>query len=121
MIKEAEIFKALGDETRLRIMRIMIKAGLELCACEIIDVLNKPQYTISKGLGTLVSSGFLSERREGRMMFYALISNSFNKSIFDSLTQISCDSNPAFKNDFSRLAKRVSARKNGKCVEGCSA
>lgn len=120
MIKEAETFKALSDETRLRIMRIMIQAGVEICACEIIDVLGKPQYTISKGLGVLVSSGFLSERREGRMMFYALISNSFNKSIFDSLRQITCDSNPAFKNDIARLTKRISARKNGKCVEGCS-
>ena len=117
MIKEVETLKALGDETRLRIMRIMIKAGMELCACEIIAVLNKPQYTISKSLGTLVSSGFLSERREGRMMYYALINNSFNTPILESIRQIQCSSNPVFKNDFTFLSKKISARKNGKCID----
>jgi ArsR family transcriptional regulator len=120
MINEVEKFKALGEETRLRIIRIMVKAGVELCACEIIDILKKPQYTISKSLGVLVSSGFLSERREGRMMFYAMIQNSFNKALYQGIAEIKCDSNAAFKDDFSRMAKRLSVRKNGVCVEGCS-
>jgi ArsR family transcriptional regulator, arsenate/arsenite/antimonite-responsive transcriptional repressor len=120
MIKEVEKFKALGEETRLRIMRIMIKAGTELCACEIIDILDKQQYTISKSLGTLVSAGFLSERREGRMMFYALLNSDFNSPLFDSIKQITCDSNAIFKNDFSRLAARIASRKDGKCIGGCA-
>ena len=119
MINEVESFKALGEETRLRIMRIMLKADSELCACEIIDVLDKPQYTISKSLGTLVGAGFLSERRDGRMMFYALIRNAFTTPIHESIRQITCDSNAAFKDDFKRLAKRLAGRKNGKCIDGC--
>ena len=119
MIQEVEAFKALGEETRLRIMRIMIKAEVELCACEIIDVLDKPQYTISKSLGTLVAAGFLSERREGRMMYYSLIRTPFTKPIHESVRQITCDSNVAFKDDFKRLTKRVASRINGVCADGC--
>ena len=119
MINSIEIFKALGEETRLRIMRIMIKADVELCACEIIDVLEKPQYTISKNLGILVSAGLITERREGRMMHYALVRNSFTLPIYQSIKELSCGCSPAFTNDFKKLSKRLSARKNGQCAEGC--
>jgi ArsR family transcriptional regulator, arsenate/arsenite/antimonite-responsive transcriptional repressor len=120
MIKEVEVYKAIGEETRLRIMRILIKAEVELCACELIDVLDKPQYTISKSLGALVTVGLLAERRDGRMMFYGLIDdNDFNKTIFSNIRLIKCKTNPAFENDFSRLSNRLSLRENGKCVVSC--
>jgi ArsR family transcriptional regulator, arsenate/arsenite/antimonite-responsive transcriptional repressor len=120
MIKEIEIYKAIGEETRLRIMRLLIKAGKELCACEIIDVLDKPQYTISKNLGILVTAGLLAESRDGRMMFYKPIENEFNKTIFENIRLIKCKSNPVFENDFTRLGKRLALRINGKCTEGCT-
>ena len=120
MIREVEIFKAIGEQTRLRIMRLLVKAKIELCACEIIDVLEKPQYTVSKNLGILVNAGLLKERREGRMMFYKIDSgDEFNKNIFKSVELIKCDSNPVYKNDFLRLSKRISFRKNGDCITGC--
>lgn len=116
MVKEVEIYKAIGEETRLRILRLLVKAGTELCACEIIDVLDKPQYTISKNLGILVNVGLLNERREGRMMFYELAYNEYNKTIFESIRLIKCNSNEIFKNDFKRLENRLSLREKGKCT-----
>jgi ArsR family transcriptional regulator len=116
MIDEVEKYKAIGETTRLRIMRLFVKAGTELCACEIIDILEKPQYTISKNLGILVDAGLLNERREGRMMFYELIHNEFNDKIFENIRLIKCNSNEIFKNDFKRLENRLSLRENGKCV-----
>jgi ArsR family transcriptional regulator len=116
MIDEVEKYKAIGEATRLRIMRLFVKAGTELCACEIIDILEKPQYTISKNLGILVDAGLLNERREGRMMFYELIHNEFNDKIFENIRLIKCNSNEIFKNDFKRLENRLSLRENGKCV-----
>lgn len=120
MIKEVELYKAIGEETRLRILRILIKADIAVCACELIDILQKPQYTISKCLGVLVKAGLIEEQRDGRMMFYKLNNNEFNKKIFDTVKLIKCGSNPAFKNDFNRLVKRLSLRVDGKCVEGCA-
>jgi ArsR family transcriptional regulator len=119
MINEVEIYKSIGEETRLRIMRLLVKAGTELCACEIIDVLEKPQYTISKNLGILVNAGLISESRDGRMMFYKLAENEFNKTIFENIKLIKCRSNPVFEKDFPRLEKRLALRVNGKCTAGC--
>jgi ArsR family transcriptional regulator, arsenate/arsenite/antimonite-responsive transcriptional repressor len=117
MIKEVEIYKAIGEETRLRILRLLIKAGTELCACEIIDVLGKPQYTISKNLGILVSSGLLKEKREGRMMFYELLNNESNNLIFENIKLIKCENNEIFKDDFKNLKKRLAERENNVCVK----
>ena len=120
MIKEVEIYKAIGEETRLRILRLLILAETEVCACEIIDTLDKPQYTISKNLGILVNNGLISERREGRMMFYKLLDNiEFNKTLFDNIKLIKCVSNKIFENDLSRLTKRLALRENGKCTNDC--
>jgi ArsR family transcriptional regulator, arsenate/arsenite/antimonite-responsive transcriptional repressor len=118
MIDEVEIYKAIGEETRLRIMRLLVKSEVELCACELIDVLEKPQYTISKSLGVLVNTGLILERREGRMMFYQLNNASeFNKTIFENIKLIKCCSNDIFKNDFIKLNERLSLRESGKCVK----
>jgi ArsR family transcriptional regulator len=120
MIHEVEIYKAIGEETRLRILRLLIKAKRELCACELMDVLDKPQYTISKCLGILVKAGILAERRDGRMMFYKLNDdNDFNTTIFENIGLIKCKSNPAFEKDFLNLSKRLALRVKGKCVSDC--
>ena len=120
MIKEVEVYKAIGEETRLRILRLLIKAGTEVCACEIIDVLDKPQYTVSKNLGILVNAGLILEHRDGRMMFYKLLENDdFNRTIFENIKQIDIKSNSVYENDFTRLEKRLFLRDNGKCVASC--
>ena len=117
MIKEVEKYKAIGEETRLRILRILIKAKVALCVCEIIDVLKKPQYNISKNLSILKKVELVEERRDGRLMMYKIKDdNLFNKKLFESISLISNDCNPAFKNDFINLEKRLSLRENGKCI-----
>lgn len=117
MRRKVEIFKAVGEETRLRIMRLLIKADTELCACEIIDVLEKPQYTISKSLKVLVNSGLVDERREGRMMYYSLIyCDSVIKKLYEAISEIKSDESEAFRNDFDALEKRLSQRENNSCV-----
>lgn len=119
MMKEVEILRAAGEETRIRILRVMIEAGKELCACELIDALNKPQYTISKSLGILVSAGLVSERREGRQMMYTLITSAFNTPVFDAIGGICCSSSEDIREDVARLKKRLALREKGKCSSGC--
>ena len=117
MIKEVEKYKSIGEETRLRILRILIKVQTELCVCEIIDILKKPQYNISKNLSILKRAELVEERRNGRMMMYKIKDNNyFNKKLFESISLIKDNSNPAFKNDFKHLEKRLSLRENGKCI-----
>jgi ArsR family transcriptional regulator len=65
-----EVFKALGDQTRIRIMRLL--ARRTLCVCQIVDALAEPQYKVSRHLGILKRAGLVADRREGTWMHYSL-------------------------------------------------
>jgi ArsR family transcriptional regulator, arsenate/arsenite/antimonite-responsive transcriptional repressor len=112
-----DAFKAIGEPTRFRALRILVEAKVELCACEIIDVLEKPQYTISKSLGTLVDAGLVDERREGRMMMYSLVHASVNDYLFKAVAKAEPDKDLAA--DSRRLVSRLAQREGGACVAGC--
>ena len=66
----AGMFKALGDDTRLRIVRLL--AGRPLCVCQIVDALAEPQYKISRHLAILKHAGLVVDRRIGTWMHYSL-------------------------------------------------
>jgi ArsR family transcriptional regulator, arsenate/arsenite/antimonite-responsive transcriptional repressor len=108
-------FKAVGEETRFRALRLLVDAKVDLCACEIIDILRKPQYTISKALGSLVDASLVDERREGRMMFYSLLRSPVNDAIFKSIAAAEPDA--TMKGDAKRLASRLAEREDGACVK----
>ena len=68
-----DIMKALGDETRLRILALV--ADGELCVCEIFAALKLPQSTVSRHLAILRRAGWLLGRRQGSWMYYRLVEN----------------------------------------------
>jgi ArsR family transcriptional regulator len=70
MKSEAGIFKALADETRLRIVLLLLDG--ELCVCEIIAALALPQSTVSRHLAYLKRTGWVRDRRQGVWMYYSL-------------------------------------------------
>ena len=70
MKNEAGIFKALADETRLRILLLLLDG--ELCVCEIIAALELPQSTVSRHLAYLKKTGWVSDRKQGVWMYYCL-------------------------------------------------
>lgn len=72
----SETFKALGDETRLRILNLLW--GRELCVCIIKEVLELLQPNVSKHLGKLKSSGIISCRKISQWCFFR-ISDGFKK------------------------------------------
>ncbi|WP_414468646.1 ArsR/SmtB family transcription factor [Methanobacterium sp. ACI-7] len=63
--------KALSDATRLKILYLL--SGGELCVCEIICALDKPQSSVSHHLNILKSLGFIKGRKEGVWIHYSLI------------------------------------------------
>lgn len=66
----AKLFKALSDETRLRILALLT-AG-ELCVCDLMAVLELPQSTVSRHLAYLRNNGLVEDRRQGVWMYYRL-------------------------------------------------
>ena len=63
-----QIFKALADTTRLRILALL--ANNEVCVCHIHDSLGLPQPTVSRHLAYLRRSGLVTARRDGVWMHY---------------------------------------------------
>lgn len=66
----ADVFKALGDPTRVRILQAL-RMG-ELCVCDLADVLGMTQSAISHQLRVLRGLSIVRNRREGKEVFYSL-------------------------------------------------
>ena len=64
------IFKALSDETRLRIIKLLEKG--ELCVCDITAALNMAQPKVPFHLSTLKDAGLLKDRKQGKWTHYSL-------------------------------------------------
>jgi len=68
--KTALIFKALGDENRIRILQLLQNG--ETCACKLLEELNITQPTLSHHMKILCDSGIVSSRKEGKWMHYSI-------------------------------------------------
>jgi ArsR family transcriptional regulator len=66
----AEIFKALGDPTRVRLLSAL--AAAELCVCDLATLLGLSESAVSHQLRLLRSLRLVRARRDGRMVFYHL-------------------------------------------------
>lgn len=71
MLETVHLFKALADETRLRILALLLSNG-ELCVCDIIAALRQPQSTVSRHLAYLRKTGWVTDRRCGIWIYYSL-------------------------------------------------
>jgi len=63
-------FKALSDETRLRIIGLLFEG--ELCVCHLVEVLGLPQSNVSRHMAYLRNAGLVQDRREGVWIYYSL-------------------------------------------------
>nr|WP_282730821.1 metalloregulator ArsR/SmtB family transcription factor [Methanobacterium alcaliphilum] len=79
---QSNVFKAISDPTRLKILYLLQEG--ELCVCEINTALEKPQSTISHHLTVLKSSGFIKGRKEGVWIHYKLS----NPSIIELIKKV---------------------------------
>lgn len=68
---KSDILKAISDPTRLKIL-YLLQDG-ELCVCEIIMALEKPQSTISHHLNVLKNARFIKGRKDGVWIHYQLV------------------------------------------------
>ena len=66
----ADIFKALADPTRVRIISILLHT--DLCVCDLAATLGMTQSAISHQLSLMRSMRLVKSRKEGRMVYYTL-------------------------------------------------
>jgi ArsR family transcriptional regulator, arsenate/arsenite/antimonite-responsive transcriptional repressor len=67
----SRFFRALGDETRLRIVALLSHG--ELCVCHLEHALDLTQPNASRQLGILKAAGIVDSRREGTWVYYAIV------------------------------------------------
>jgi ArsR family transcriptional regulator, arsenate/arsenite/antimonite-responsive transcriptional repressor len=70
LTRAAHWFHALSDETRLQIIERLSDG--EQCVCDLTDMLATTQSLLSFHLKTLKEAGILTDRREGRWVYYSL-------------------------------------------------
>lgn len=65
------LFKALSDRNRLRVIAALMRYD-ELCACQIIELMQVTGATVSRHMGVLIASGLVDSRKEGRWVYYRM-------------------------------------------------
>ena len=74
-------FKVLSDETRLRILNLLLER--ECCVCEVMQALDISQSRASRNLGILKDAGFIKSRRDGLWVVYSIDEERVNKHLIE--------------------------------------
>ncbi|MBU1299059.1 MAG: metalloregulator ArsR/SmtB family transcription factor [Bacteroidetes bacterium] len=116
MTELVELFKALSDESRLRILNLLVNAG-ELCVCDMQKILKFSQPKVSRHLLYLKHAGLVKDRREGMWVIYSFIKakDSSHQRLLKELKDI-FNLNPKLQEDVAMLK---SAFKQGSCTTYC--
>jgi len=103
----ASVFKALSDESRLRIISLLFFSG-ELCVCDIEDVMGCTQTKVSRHLAYLRRAGLVDDRRQGLWMLYSIAKprSDEQKKTLDFLSHVLL-ANDVARKDAERLAGRI--------------
>ena len=85
------IFKALGDENRIRILKLLHSG--EKCACKLLEELNISQSTLSHHMKILCDAGIVTGRKEGKWMHYSISAegSQIARDCLNDLTTINCN------------------------------
>ena len=99
-----KLFRALGDETRLRIVALLSHG--ELCVCHIEKALDLSQPNVSRQLGILRAAGIVDTRREGSWMYYSIAPQEHEavKTMLDQLVEV-FGAERAIKADHAKLRR----------------
>lgn len=68
----AEVFKALGDPARVRIMNALATSNEPVCVCNLIEPLGLSQPTVSHHLKKLTEAGLLEREQHGKWAYFSL-------------------------------------------------
>ncbi len=104
-----QLFRLLGDETRLRVLRVL--RDVSLSVSEMVSVLDVPQSTLSRHLGALRREGLVQYRRDGATVWYAVADDLLHDESLMAMLDESFTRVNAKKDDEQRLKKVLAARR----------
>ena len=112
------VSRSVADPTRVRILK-MLEPG-ELCVCQITAILGLAPATVSKHLSLLKMAGLLSQRKQGRWVYYRLSTkrtNPYAPGMLDLLGRV-LDDDPTIAEDRRRLDKVNDVPLEALCGDG---
>lgn len=112
LLENVQMFKALGDETRLRILGLLRQG--ELCVCDIMDVLELPQSTASRHLAYLKNSKLVCGTRRGKWMYYQLDASITHDSVHRQIIQYLAGLG-AIQADYQKLVCHLAEKDKNSC------
>jgi ArsR family transcriptional regulator, arsenate/arsenite/antimonite-responsive transcriptional repressor len=75
----AEVFRALADPARVRIVNVLATTGEPVCVCNLIEPLGLSQPTVSHHLKRLVDAGLLEREQRGKWAYFSLKPDAVSK------------------------------------------
>lgn len=117
MKKNQDTFKALSDDTRLRILRLLLVSKDPLCVCEIVDALRIPQYQTSRHLNILKQAGLVKVEKRGTWGYHSLVGDVPRNRLLFSFLEVYLTGN-VYERDQRNLLARLRLREGGMCVVG---
>ena len=105
MFNLTKFFKALSNDTRLRIMALIFHN--EMCVCEICDVIEESQPKVSRHLAKLRNANLVRDERQSQWVFYYF--NIENKTASEIMSTIikNIDDHPQLSTDRKKLNKKL--------------
>ncbi len=110
-----KISKALSNETRIRILKLLIEK--DICLAEMQEIFPLSQSQVSRNLNALMDAGFLKRWHEGKCVVYVADrenSNRYCRAILDALAD-SFNEDPVVRQDREKLKHVVSCKVREKC------
>jgi ArsR family transcriptional regulator len=71
-VATAELFKALADPARVRIVNVLATGGDPVCVCELVEPLGLSQPTVSHHLKKLLDAGLVAREQRGKWAYFSL-------------------------------------------------
>lgn len=95
------VFKALSDETRLRILNLLFEQ--ELCVCDIMETLQISQTKASRHLGYMKNAGLVNDKKQAQWVYYRM-SDLKDGDFIESLVKKNLRSEDVYINDLKHLS-----------------
>ena len=102
------VFRAIGEETRLRIVALLLRG--ELTVSELTAILGQSQPRVSRHLKILTDAGLVEKFREGSWMFYRIAAAAGAEAAIESARQLNLSADRLIARDGDRFAQSRKAR-----------
>ena len=111
MVGLAEVLKAAGEPTRLRLLNLLRQG--DICVCDLQAVLGLPQHTVSRHLAALRHAGLVADRRDAQRVVYSLAPAATPQiRIVQVLVERGCGCDEVLQADLKRLKRLL---RQGEC------